>query len=128
MEKKIILILSIVIFLFGCSSKNSSSLHHVVENETNKITDYHIKKIAYFDSKEALIDSTKYTNVYIVKVYSSDDSKYNLVYIFDHNFNVLLSQSYVQNLDGSIDYVFPISIIIDNKEINDSYYKLSIEK
>ena len=123
---KKIFICIMMVFLFGCAPSKDSSVQKAVNNEISKIANYHTKEIVYFYCQKASVDNNEYNDVYIAKVFSDDNSKYNMNIILDKDFRTVLTSSYVSNIDGSISHVYPISIVVDDKKIDDTYYTETI--
>lgn len=122
--KKILslLIILLSLSLSGCTKDISSQISDVVKKNIESIPNYHIKKISYFKTKNAVVDEVKYNDVYIIEVSSKDSSDYNINLILDEDINLLTSSNYILNPDNTINYVYKMSIMIDGNEINNDMY------
>lgn len=122
--KKILSLLTIflILSLSGCTKDISSQINDVVKKHIESIPNYHIKKISYLKTKNAVVDEVKYNDIYIIEVSSKDSSDYNINLILDENINILTSSNYILNPDNTINYVYKMSIMIDGNEIDDDMY------
>lgn len=122
--KKILSLLTIflILSLSGCTKDINSQINDVVKKHIESIPNYHIKKISYLKTKNAVVDEVKYNDIYIIEVSSKDSSDYNINLILDENINILTSSNYILNPDNTINYVYKMSIMIDGNEIDDDMY------
>lgn len=117
---KLFMVAFMVLTLTGCQSDINSQIKETITKAVSSLNNFNFKSIAYMEVKEAYVDDQKYEDVYIAKVSSDNNPIQEIYFVLDKDAKVLTSQSYSLDMFSSINYVYPITIKINDKQITNS--------